>query len=65
MSHKEYEKEGILELIAIGNLKNVKSSTQFLEGPIFLDANIADLASATLPKTPPALVAPNGALWSM
>ena len=45
----------------IGNLKKTKSSTQFLDGPIFLSFKIADLASATLPKTPPALVAPNGA----
>jgi hypothetical protein len=64
MSDKEYENNGVLEMIVIGNLKNVKSSTQFFEGPIFLDARIADLASATLPKTPPALVVPNGALWS-
>lgn len=55
-------KEGTPESIEMGNLKKTKSSTHFFEGPIFLDLRIADLASATLPKTPPALVAPKGAL---
>jgi hypothetical protein len=48
-----------------GNLKKTKSSTQFFDGPISTDSKIADLASATLPKTPPALVALKGALWLM
>jgi hypothetical protein len=46
----------------MGNLKKTKSSTQFFEGPILTDSKIADLASATLPNAPPALVAPKGAL---
>ena len=49
-------------MIERGNLKNTKSSTQFLEGDSFFKSKMADLASATLPKTPPALVAPKGAL---
>ena len=49
----------------VGYLKKMKLSTQFLEGPSCFEAKMADLASATLPNTPPALVAPNGALWSM
>ena len=63
MSDKEYEKEGKLELIAMGILKNTKSSTHFLDGPMFLDMRIADLVSTTvtLLKTLPALVAPKGA----
>ena len=62
MSESAYGKEGTLESTEIGNLKKTKSSTHFFEGPIFLDLRIADLASATLPKTPPVLVAPKGAL---
>lgn len=48
--------------IEIGNLKKTKSSTQFLEGPRSFATRMADLASATLPKAPPALVAPKGVL---
>ena len=51
-------------MIETGNLKKTKSLTQFLEGPRSLDSKMADMASATLPKTP-VLVAPNGALWSI
>lgn len=65
MLDKEYEKEGEPESMEIGILKNMKSSTHFLDGPIFLDLRMADFASATLPKTPPALVALNRAQWSM
>jgi hypothetical protein len=54
MSSSEYEKTGV-GCKEMGNLKKTKSSTQFLDGPISTDSNIADLASATLPKTPPAL----------
>lgn len=64
MSEREYENMRVGET-EIGNLKNTKSSTQFLEGPSCFEDRIADLASATLPNTPPALVAPKGALWSM
>jgi hypothetical protein len=32
MSDKEYKNNGVLEMIVIGNLKNVKSLTQFFEG---------------------------------
>ena len=62
MSVKEYEKMGEFESSERGYLKKTKSSTQFLEGLSFLDARMAVLASATLPKMPPALVAPKGAL---
>ena len=62
MSDRAYVKEGIPESIEMGNLKKTKSLTHFFEGPIFLDLRMADLASVTLPKTPPALVAPKGAL---
>ena len=45
--------------------KKVKSSTQCFAGPKPLDKKMAVTASATLPKTPPELAAPNGALWSI
>jgi len=56
------KKEGNPKIIDIGNLKKTKSSTQFFDGPNFLEDNMTVLASATLPNTPPALVAPKGAL---
>ena len=49
-------------MIEEGNLKKTKSSTHFLDRPIFFDLRMADLASATLPKTPPALTVPKGEL---
>jgi hypothetical protein len=39
----------------MGNLKNTKLSTQFLEGPMPLDDGIAVMVSGTLPKTLPEL----------
>ena len=45
-----------------GYLKKTKSLTQFFDGPSLFDAKMADIASATLPKTPPELAAPKGAL---
>jgi hypothetical protein len=62
ISIREYEKDGMPREIEIGNLKKTKSSTQFFEGPMLFTTKMADLASATLPKAPPALVAPKGAL---
>jgi hypothetical protein len=46
----------------VGYLKKTKSSTQFLDGPKPLVVRMADMASASLPKTPPELAAPKGAL---
>ena len=49
----------------VGNLKKTKSSTQFLDGPRPSDERMEVKASAILPKTPPELVAPKGAQWSI
>ena len=62
MSDKEYEKMGEEMLSVVGYLKKMKSLTQFLDGPNLLEVRMADMASANLPKTPPELAAPKGAL---
>jgi hypothetical protein len=46
----------------MGDLRNTKSLTQLLEGPMPLDNRIAVMASATLPKTLLELISPKGTL---
>jgi hypothetical protein len=62
MSDKKYEKIGGERLSVVGYLKKTKLSTQFLDGPKPLVVRMADMASASLPKTLPDLAAPKGAL---
>ena len=57
--------KGFSVIIVGGEWKNTKLSTQFLTGYMFRACRMDIMASAMLPKMPPELDAPKGALWSM